>query len=60
LTEKHSTPRVTDETKTLAAKKRARLAAELRANLARRKAQNRKRSDDGRSDDKPGGGGATA
>jgi hypothetical protein len=36
-------PRITSETGRLGAERRARLAAQLRANLARRKAQRRER-----------------
>jgi hypothetical protein len=49
-------PHVTAETEKEAAVRRDRLAAELRANLARRKAQSRARADD---DKPPGDGGAT-
>ena len=48
-------PRTTPETERLAAEKRKRLAAELRANLIRRKAQSRDRAS---GDKTPGKGGA--
>ncbi|MGH6981269.1 MAG: hypothetical protein ACREFC_08690 [Stellaceae bacterium] len=49
-------PHVTAETEKEAAARRDRLAAELRANLARRKAQIRARTDDEKP---PGEGGST-
>jgi len=53
--EKSMRPRTTPETERLAAEKRKRLAAELRANLIRRKAQSRDRAS---GDKTPGKGGA--
>ncbi len=46
MANKREEPRRTEHGKTLATAKRARLAAELRANLARRKAQSRGRAAD--------------
>jgi hypothetical protein len=55
MREKRTKPHTTQKTEQLAAEKRARLADQLRANLARRKAQSRDRSS---SDKTPGSGGA--
>jgi hypothetical protein len=46
MTNRREEPRRTEQSKELAAARRARLAAELRANLARRKAQSRGRAVD--------------
>ena len=47
-------PRITAETERQATERRERLAAELRANLARRKAQVRERDAGGKTSDKDG------
>jgi hypothetical protein len=47
-------PAVTEEAEKMAAAKRERLAAELRANLSRRKAQSRERSADAKPPGKDG------
>jgi hypothetical protein len=44
MPQKRTKPHITPKTERLAAEKHARLAAELRANLIRRKAQNRERA----------------
>jgi hypothetical protein len=54
LTKDHRLPNVTAETERLTAQKRERLAAELRANLARRKAQQRERDSGDNIPDKNG------
>jgi hypothetical protein len=51
--DRHS-PTVTAETERLAVEKRDRLAAELRANLIRRKAQSRERAGGAKTPDKDG------
>ena len=55
MREKRTKPHTTPKTERLAAEKRARLGAELRANLIRRKAQSRGRTS---GDKTPSGGGA--
>ena len=54
MTKQHQSPRTTVETDRLAAEKRERLAAALRANLRRRKAQQRKSDVDGDDPDRNG------
>jgi hypothetical protein len=54
LTKDHRPPNVTAETERLTAQKRERLAAELRANLTRRKAQQRERDSGDKTPDTDG------